>query len=148
MNTGLDGGERSSCSWDLCRCPAASVSAGSRLRNGGREVEESGLIIPIWPSSSQQIPDSAGRQAFMVTSGHSHLTPSKAPWPRLSGTNLSTGCTVSSWKESDWRTGTFCTPRLLKCFLSITLESLLTTVLVLKDSSWGSLRWGVSSVSM
>lgn len=79
----FDGGARSGRSLDLCRCPAASVSAGCRLRNGGREVEESGLIIPIWPSSSHQIPDSAGRQTFMVTSGHSHLTPSKASLTKI-----------------------------------------------------------------
>lgn len=59
--TRLDGGERNNCSWDLCRYLIASVLCGGcRLRNGGQEVEESGLIIPTWPS--HQIPSSAGHQ--------------------------------------------------------------------------------------
>lgn len=69
---------------------------------------------------------------FHVSSGHSHLTLSKATWPRFHEGEI---CVLCAYKLL---LSFF--SYLLKCELTITLESLSTAQPVVRGSSWGV--WG------
>lgn len=69
---------------------------------------------------------------FHVSSGHSHLTLSKATWPRLHEGEI---CVLCAYKLL---LSFF--SYLLKCELTITLESFSTAQPVVRGSSWGV--WG------
>lgn len=73
---------------------------------------------------------------FHVSSGHSHLTLSKATWPRLHKGEI---CVLCAYKLLLSLT-VFFFSYLLKCKLTITLESLSTAQPVVRGSSWGV--WG------
>lgn len=112
--------------------PVPQFSVGCRLRNGGQEVEESGLIVPISPS--HQIPSSAGRQLswfcqFTVISQSQRQLDQDCSEAEFVHTLLAA---VQSLID---RPVIFFAPP-LTCFLSITPESHTSVRLVLKDSSW------------
>lgn len=123
--------ERGITAHGICHYPTASVSVGCRLRNGGREVKgkwsyHSHLAFSL-DSQLCRAP------AFMVLSGHSHLTLSKATWASLLRGWLCVHILLAAVKRLIDRPFFFPSVEMFPVNHSCVT---LTVQLVLKDGSW------------